>query len=609
MRTDTKEKLILYLGDEVLMHLSQFPMPDESVTKVRNGFSSSNLDWDKFLYDARRHHLLGFIHYNASKHNLPLPEQIAREARKYAIIWSTRLKFLFREIVVISKELATKGESALLMKGPVMIRRVFDGRAIRSVSDIDLFTLSENLEGVAQCLHALGYGYQGPEGRLAGTKAVLRSLHPEEAHLPPFTKKKMANVYPAVELHFGARYGCYDIEAIMATATREKVFGPGLLIPSECDMVIHAAYHFYHHTRFPPLVGLPLIQGATPNPLFTHVGALKLLADLYACISRFLSFNSWDSVMVRAEEVGASEILTYAIHYLQLFYGDSLLPNYSSTKTEKFRVPLFGSGQGVVVEVPDYQNLVKTKIKTHSAIIGPEDWLLHSDSVSDTITKLVRDWKGKGRPYSYTTCKRIEDAQDSISRLPDNEWEKADRISIDEDQVDPNQFFLTHISGGERPIESVLRGYFLLLWDRECLHFRVDVECADLHHVEPSMICYGEAVNIYLSMPTVVSTQIQRLGLRIAPGSLVIADVNPSSNISPSYMRAVNLDDSSYRLEFGILWRHLLVEPEDGLVFGLDVEIVHRTPEGILKTAIAWAGGELLSGHCADVHGYVSLQA
>ena len=608
MRTDRKEKLILCLEDEVLVHMSQFPMPDESIAKVRKRFSSSTLGWDKFLYDARRHHLLGFIHYNASEHNLPLPEEVAREARKYVIIWSTRLKLLFNEIVALSKELATRGESVLLMKGPVMIHRVFEGKAIRGVFDIDLFTLPENLEGVAQCLHALGYGYQYPESKFASTTDVLRSLHPKEAHLPPFTKKKMASVYPAVELHFGARYGCYSIEAIMATATREKEFGPGLLIPSECDLVIHAAYHFYHHARFPPLVSLPLIQGATPKPLFTHVGALKLLADLYACISRFLSFNSWESVMVRAEEVGASEILTYAIHYLHLFYGDSLLPNHSSTKTEKFRVPLFGSRRGVVVEVPDYQNLVKTKIKTHGAIIGPEDWLLHSDSVSDTITQLVRDWKSKGGSYSYTTCKRIEDAQDSISRLPDNEWEKADRISIDEDQVDPNQFFLTHISGGERPTESVLRGYFSLLWDRECLHFRVVVECADLHRVEPSMICYGEAVNIYVSMLTADSTQIQRLGLRIAPGSLVIADVNPSSNISPSYMHAVNLDDSSYRLEFGILWRHLLVEPEDGLVFGLDVEIVHRTPEGILKTAIAWAGGELLSGHCADVHGYVSLQ-
>jgi len=185
---------------------------------------------------------------------------------------------------------------------------------------------------------------------------------------------------------------------------------------------------------------------------------------------------------------------------------------------------------------------------------------------------------------------------------------------MNEDNIDPRQYFLTHITGGVWCQENNLRARTNLLWDDQSLFVRTVVSANLIHYVAPENIGYGEIVTIYISSILDEFAPIKRISCSLCENGGIGRPESPEFSSGAwcdidlrSVQPAVNTSSNGYCLDIRIPWNILKIYPKAGFRFGFDVEIVHRSEAMTLETALAWSGGEFLSEVSPAVHGIITL--
>ena len=605
----------LSLEDKLLIQLSRFIL-ESDVLKTVKEMKYDEIDWNVFLDGARRHKLSGLIHHHCITNNICLPPEVMIELTEYAVYNRERAKFLYSEIDIVSEALADEDFPVIVLKGPVLSRQIYGSLSSRPFGDIDLLVSSDCISQIEKRLHEIGYVYVKQDYEndryIPLNPSEVNQPRPLSLHQPILMRINDTEVYdgPTIDLHVSnLKLGRVDFESIINKSSVHPAFGPGLQVPLPEDLVIYSAYHFYRHYRLALVTDVWFSRTSLPR----QTGALKFLADINACLYFYLrSYGDWWALIRRSVNIFAMEILFYALYYLRLVYGKDTVPKQvldDLAENGEFEIPIHAASS---VPVSCVQELLKPQIRTTAVDIGPFTRLLHPQNLRRKIIDALNAYKSKKEANPIANCLRIEKTL-VIDGLPSEKaWECAEKLSIDQDNVNPRQFFLTHVTGGIWPSLGGVRAYLRFLWDSSNLYIRIDVSADAMHFVNPEFIENGEVVMLYFSDVRDETVPIKRIGVAIGESGYFSS---PPSSVSKSChdielgrtQISVSTSRNGFRLGFGIPWNVLEKAPVPDTRFGFDVEVIHRCSTMALKTALAWSGGQFLSEVHPAVHGTLTL--
>ncbi len=199
--------------------------------------------------------------------------------------------YLAHEFDQLVERLSEAGIAVLALKGMALCRALYPSPALRPMVDIDLLVKPEELDGVFEVAHRLGY--PPPEKRWNGRTA--------EGHYHLHCIK--AGAVPVIlEIHWGLgeprRYRIDENE--IWSRAQASPHGPYLEM-SDDDTFLYLAMHFFKHFLFK---------------------RLSWLCDLHEWIAQ--RQIDWDCVAERARAQSMATFLGYTLTVLEDFYEKDL---------------------------------------------------------------------------------------------------------------------------------------------------------------------------------------------------------------------------------------------------------------------------------------------
>ncbi len=614
LKEDCNPPLELSLGDRLLVHFSRsFLVPEvvESVKEMIRG----HIDWKAFLEEAKRHRILGFINYHSLTHNLQLPSGVMDLIVRDAKANRDQAKVLFREIARISQAFADIGAPVVLLKGPALIHQVYRSPSIRAFGDIDILTPSSYVQEIEKYLRGQGWVHGFRD--ISSNELIHPSLDELEVfnvdHRCPLWKEEIAIDVHSADL----RPGKVDFDSLIKNSRTLDEIGPGLRVPSLSDLVIHSAFHFYRH------------YALERRPL--RKVRLKYLADIYACLRAYLSgFGNWPLLLKRASDICAKEILIYGLFYVNVVYGNGTIPKEimeDLLSQDGIMVPIYHKDP---IPVDSIERLLRSEIRTTTSTIRPALWMFHLDDVAERLIKELRDWEAQGGEMLVARCLEVDSSSLVDDDPNDCMWKLSEEISIDEEVIDQRKFFRTHVKCGIWPSQGGARACFRLLWNEQNLFLRLNVFANVIHYMllgdmKIMSRSRGEGVMIYISHDMGGTTTINKIGLGIRQGGVIVPLASPISQeircpevarcreVKPEDLRVSVLPSSnSYSLDISIPWSAIEVVPSPGLHLGLEIEVNNDAPvrsssNTYLRTRIAWAGGPFSTDDYPEFYGTLVL--
>ncbi len=261
---------------------------------------SSNKQWDQFLRAARREGLLGrfamILDSKGITQDLPTKIQDTLTAGKATSLQHRRM--ILWEVDRIGYALRRHDFPVVLLKGAAYLTADLPVALGRLVSDIDILVDRDNLRAVEAALLAEGWQHVKPDPY--DQRYYRRWMH----ELPPM-RHQMRRTEIDVHHNILPITGKLrvDAKALIGAAVPVEDFRFSVLCPA--DMTLHSAVHLFH-------------DGA-----FEH--GLRDLLDLDALMTDFGRDPAyWETLVVRAERLGLTRPMFYAIDYCTRVLGTDI---------------------------------------------------------------------------------------------------------------------------------------------------------------------------------------------------------------------------------------------------------------------------------------------
>ncbi len=283
--------------------------PRDLVSQVfRNPYtlrSFSLVDWDKLIRQARRAGLQARLRGMLESHGQL--DGVPYEARSHldaAATLSAKQQIAVRwEIGKISEALAGIAFLPIILKGGAYVIAGLPAAAGRMFNDIDILVPRELLGPVEAALMLGGWH---PNGLSAYDDRYYRRWMHE---IPPMQHIKRATV---IDVHHAilpdtARYHPDSAKLRSQAIAVGDMENIRVLAPE--DMLLHSATHLFH-------------DGDLPH-------GLRDLTDLDLLFQHFSKdANFWGRLLARAQELGLSRPLFYAVRYVQHFLATPIPENF-----------------------------------------------------------------------------------------------------------------------------------------------------------------------------------------------------------------------------------------------------------------------------------------
>ena len=518
---------------------------------------------------------------------------------------------VFQDVQQIAHTISSIDAPVVLLKGPVLAQSVFQSSSVRMCDDVEpiaLLTSVEHIPALVENLRSIGYMPLVEEAN-----GEFRDIAPEyvvDYGLLVARKVKFLRVGAAssqarwVELHPSEiALADVDFPSVVASSEFNSVFGSSLRVPTSLDMVMHLAFEFYRFYRCKNQLG------QLANTVHRG-GALRDLADLYACIASYMaSHGQWRDLVARAGELSMCPIVGYALYYLGLVFGKGTVPeevNKALTIGEVVRTSVACNNPTVCACLED---LLRPNIETARSTIPALAWVFDPLETCERISEELRAWKAEGRPYASATCLSLEGCGPRESF-----WARTEPLHASTGRVGASKFFWGQPANGRTNAGEELRAEARLLWNRTNVYVRIEVVTSSCDC--PPLQC-GAQVVLYFSDAFDERMPIKRVGVAIGKGRTPvraslpakqsygcaeICDI-PFENLSVS----VRSGRQSCLFEFEIPWKHLKVTPTCGISRGFDFEVVCRRTQQEPEIVLTWAGAYGLSMFEPAVHGTLKL--
>ena len=285
---NTERELILSL----LKRIVSGPRPAEPIEAL----IKASLDWQRLNDLAVHHEIVPFIYQGLKEKQGLVPVDIFSFLKNTYYCTLTRNQYLIEQALAIFAEFEKQGVPLLPLKGIALLKDIYAGRPVRTMTDIDLLVRSEDLGQAEKIFDRLGYRKE-----LYGLKEEY--FKEKECHFP-FYKKSPERFSTYVELHFSILADT-TTKAMMPGIWKrirrlEDAQGDGFWALSPEDTVIA---HALHQRRFGKML------------------CLKYALDTALILKKYRSRFDWSYLSATAQEAKISSSLFFLLWQTKAFLG------------------------------------------------------------------------------------------------------------------------------------------------------------------------------------------------------------------------------------------------------------------------------------------------
>ncbi len=279
--------------------------PDSNQKKKMRELMSHDVDVDHLIRLAYREGMASLLYKNLMKSGVL--ENLAQEQKErlQTLYYQTVLsnQKLIQDLKEILRLLDKKKIRVVLLQGIALLLPIYDDIGLRPLTDIDLWVLEKDYDGLISILSSQGY---------------------ERDHLYPNTFRKGSTIFDlhtqipwADRIRASKMLFAKSQDEIYNEAQAADFEGQEVLCLSQYDQVLLLGLHALKH----------------------NVSRLVWLVDIKSLLARWKR-SDWEALINRAEELGQEKTLLYIFFLVRLF--DFQLPSKASQLLERKRLGLLG---------------------------------------------------------------------------------------------------------------------------------------------------------------------------------------------------------------------------------------------------------------------------
>jgi hypothetical protein len=259
---------------------------------IEDALVDSSINWDAAVRRAVEHDIAPLVYFTLQQTGLAarVARSVLTPLRNSYYANAVRNDLIFRELESVLRAFRIQGVDAVALKGAALADAVYENRALRPMSDIDLLIRKSDVPAVEELLKARGYALHGRE---PGMRSWYLASH---YHLP-FIRQLNPLLKVCVEIHWhleppGPRTAI-DIDGVWRRAAAAEIAGaPALAMPPE-DLLLYLCLHTCKHKL---------------------TGGFRAFCDIAEVIRRYGHAMDWKQLTVRAGEWRIQQFVYAALH-------------------------------------------------------------------------------------------------------------------------------------------------------------------------------------------------------------------------------------------------------------------------------------------------------
>ena len=262
----------------------------------------SDKDWELLVRQARTTGLLSRLDYLLTESGLVIPEHVKQHLNSANKFWKSQKRILDWELHNLKGVFNYLDLPLILLKGTAYSAANLRAGFGRVFSDIDILVPEQSLNNVTELLRLHGWFPEALDNY--DKRYYTQWMH----ELPPFRHLKTGTT---LDVHHNILPRTCKLSPDSKELLKKAVYIPnkGFWTLSAEDMVLHSATHLFWGGEFD--------------------NAFRDLSDLDLLLREFSSQNDnfWNSLLIRAEQVGLREPVFYALNYTYEILGTPLPQN------------------------------------------------------------------------------------------------------------------------------------------------------------------------------------------------------------------------------------------------------------------------------------------
>lgn len=593
---------------KALLRCATFSLDEHDAEYVRTLFDSSSFDWDGFWELTMKHQMYHILYSHLCIEKTlahdAMPSRHANMLKQLYMSTLVRNTIMFKEIQRITERFEQGNMKPVFLKGPVLCEKLYKDIGLRSFGDFDVLIHQEHVNTATQLLRDMGYVSE----REFDPKHVSVSAEswPGHPHEEPMIRKGDSSLVPIYEVEIHRFYPYYGVDVSEMMSNIEKTACGGGLVwtLSEIDHTIFLLVHIYQHL----LTGYGRIVFTT----------LRMFCEVKECLMLIRQKNEVQRLLERIRDVEAQVPAYVGLVFMNYVYGDLLSLEFleSIRPEENVKYQLgnkLGCGERLPVTFEEMLLFDRVKqfadynTKLNGVGFGETVllFLLEPGNVKEAIIKEI----GEKRQDKHELHVNPVPVSGSAEKTVSVDWEILPSYFLPEKGSAAWHFFGGNLQDGIAPKDSEeLSMEYKLAWNPDYLHFWACINDSTLV-VRQGEPCDGVTLNfdaegykihygIYL--PFEKSVQIMK------PGDSGWKPLKSTSAVTSCEI----YDGQGYVLEAAIPWNELEIQPQAGMRFKFDIELIDFADESERpKTILVWSGGDGLGWRFSDVFGTVVLDA
>ena len=203
------------------------------------------IDWQKAIYLAEFHNFKPILYHFLNENKIDGTK--FKELQKYSLELAVNNLFSSAEFVHISKLLNGKNQNYLPYKGHLFLEKLFSGKQLRAIGDLDLLVLPQNAKETLRILVEYGYNFHDAKTGVF-TNEQLIEIVPVTFGMNETTLVKNLNGKNLfIDFHWGFHYSFLpyqiDLEALFENKSTVNINGIECTSPSDFANFIMLTIH------------------------------------------------------------------------------------------------------------------------------------------------------------------------------------------------------------------------------------------------------------------------------------------------------------------------------------------------------------------------------
>ena len=242
-------------------------------------YRESDLDWNRVIQHACQHDIAPLVFHTMQRARFAHANSHEAFNRLKALYYGNAIRnaLLYQELETVLLAIRNLGKAVLVLKGAALAETVYQNRALRPMSDVDLLIKKEDLAEIEGLLRKLGYVFYDQQR--------TREWYCDNHYHVVFRRQVSAAFTSCLEIHWHLERPILpfpiNIDGVWERAAVARVANAEVLVLSPEDLLLHLCMHTCRHKL---------------------TGGFRAFCDISETIRQYERVMDWEQVSTRATE-------------------------------------------------------------------------------------------------------------------------------------------------------------------------------------------------------------------------------------------------------------------------------------------------------------------